>query len=209
MRIYPDDDGSLYVTDCYNAKIYRVQPDKTLSVVTEVMQGSQSPPCLVRLLKDGDHWLLSTTNGIYRFSAAWEGQRLTWSSRVDDMTRLPDGTVVFVNCGHPCPLLVRAGESNGTLAAFADPAPPLGLSPTPTAARMTMHPGDRLLFYTDGLIEAQTRVARGIDVEMFAPIVAKGSLEQSISGILRALAGMVDGRLEDDLALVLAEFDPR
>ena len=117
-----------------------------------------------------------------------------------------DGTVVFVNCGHPWPLLVRHRRATGALAAQVDPAPPIGLAPSPVAVRLTLEPGDRLLFYTDGLIEAHTRLARGIDVESFAPIVSRGGLEQSMAAILRKLDQMVDGRLEDDLALVLAEY---
>jgi serine phosphatase RsbU (regulator of sigma subunit) len=120
----------------------------------------------------------------------------------------PDGTAVFVNCGHPWPLLVRAGESSGRYAPLADPAPPLGLNPTPLASRVTLEPGDRLLYYTDGLLEAETRVERGIDVTSFAPIMATGALERAMDALLRAIDEMADGKLEDDLALVLTEFSP-
>jgi hypothetical protein len=94
-RITPDDDGTLYVTDCVNGKIYQVMPDKSVAVVTEVIQGSQSVPALIYLLRDGDHWLLSTTNGIYRFSADWVGHRITWS-RADQLVRLDDGSVAYL-----------------------------------------------------------------------------------------------------------------
>ena len=94
-RIVPDDDGTLYVTDFSNGRIYQVMPDKSVSVVTEVIQGNQKVPALIYLLKDGDHWLLSTSNGIYRFSADWVGHRITWS-RADQLVRLTDGTAAYV-----------------------------------------------------------------------------------------------------------------
>jgi Carboxypeptidase regulatory-like domain/Prenyltransferase and squalene oxidase repeat len=95
-RIVPDDDGTLYVTDFSNGRIYQVMPDKSVSVVTEVIQGDQKVPALIYLLKDGDHWLLSTSNGIYRFSADWVGHRIAWS-RADQMARLVDGSVGYVS----------------------------------------------------------------------------------------------------------------
>jgi hypothetical protein len=94
-RVTPDSDGSLYVTDTQNAKIYRVLPDKSVTVMTEVMQGSRTPPSLFGLLKDGDHWLLATTNGIVRLTADWIGHRITWS-RADEIRRLADGRIVYV-----------------------------------------------------------------------------------------------------------------
>jgi len=99
-RITPDNDGSLYVTDVLSAKIYRVLPDKSVTVVTEVMQGSRTPPNLLGLLKDGDHWLLATSNGIVRLTADWIGHRVTWT-RADEIRRLADGRVVYVGFALP------------------------------------------------------------------------------------------------------------
>ena len=94
--VNPDTDGSLYVTDRNTGRIYHVLPDKTVTVAAEIVQGAQLQPTLIQLLKDGDHWLLSTTNGIYRFSHDWEGQRIVWSGEVDQMARLGDGSVIYV-----------------------------------------------------------------------------------------------------------------
>ncbi|MDN5923467.1 MAG: hypothetical protein L0H70_00540, partial [Xanthomonadales bacterium] len=94
-RLNPESDGNLYVTDLSNAKVYCVHADKTVDVVTEVIQGNQSVPALLYVLRDGDHWLVSASNGIYRFNADWVGQRITWS-RADQLVRLADGGVGFV-----------------------------------------------------------------------------------------------------------------
>src|SRR4051812_39293893 len=63
------------------------------------------------------------------------------------------GTLTIVNCGHPSPLLLRRGE-----VIVLDPlmtAPPLGFTPVVTPRVERLEPGDRLLFYPDGLAEAR------------------------------------------------------
>ncbi|MGW0557295.1 PP2C family protein-serine/threonine phosphatase [Streptomyces sp. NPDC002926] len=63
----------------------------------------------------------------------------------------------MVNCGHPAPLLLRDGKVRSPEA--DEPAPPLGLTaPSESdykAETFTFEPGDLLLLYTDGVIEAR------------------------------------------------------
>lgn len=90
-------DGSMLIPDYSTLRVMRVRPDKTVSVLVEMVQGNASPNANpIYLLKDGDHWLLSTTSGIFRFSADWEGQRLTFG-RADGMVRLNDGSAVYAS----------------------------------------------------------------------------------------------------------------
>ena len=91
-----DSDGSILLPDFYSGRIYRIAPDKTVTVATELIQGT-SPPNMWGLLKDGDHWFISTSNGIYRASSTWGVQRLTYSAAQGQLGRLGDGTVVYVN----------------------------------------------------------------------------------------------------------------
>src|SRR5690349_16553995 len=65
----------------------------------------------------------------------------------------PDGRLTVVNCGHYPPLIVRNGGTVETL--VVDPALPLGLHPTPMPTSTQLQVGDRVLFYTDGLIEVR------------------------------------------------------
>ncbi|MCX5391152.1 PP2C family protein-serine/threonine phosphatase [Streptomyces sp. NBC_00094] len=75
-----------------------------------------------------------------------------------------DGTVDLLNCGHPAPL-VRRADGTLELAHPAEPAPPLGLTglrefgdldaAAPVATHLVLAPGERMLFYTDGLSEAR------------------------------------------------------
>lgn len=116
----------------------------------------------------------------------------------------PAGQVTIVNCGHHPPL--RIGTDQVDLLAGADPNPPLGLSPQFVVDRHTLQPGQRLLMYTDGLVEA-----RGPDGAFFtleripARLLAVGPLDGALDALVDRLLAHVGGRLSDDLALVLAE----
>ncbi|MFC9324525.1 PP2C family protein-serine/threonine phosphatase [Kitasatospora sp. NPDC057015] len=72
---------------------------------------------------------------------------------------LPDdgGDVLMVDCGHPPPLLLHRGAV--TALASSEPAPPLGLGDlAPDGYRVgsfPFAPGDSLVVYTDGVIEAR------------------------------------------------------
>jgi hypothetical protein len=116
-----------------------------------------------------------------------------------------DGRLEVVNCGHPAPLLLGSGLQFLTGAVTT----PLGLSPNPRIERYTIEPGERLLAFTDGLVEA--RDARG----RFFPIDAVRRSANAAGDVDGVLAGLVDtviqhagGKLDDDLAVVLVE-DPR
>jgi hypothetical protein len=67
------------------------------------------------------------------------------------------GELIWISAGHPPVLLIRGGRHASTLE--ARPGPPLGVDvggASPEIARTQLEPGDQLLLYTDGLIEART-----------------------------------------------------
>lgn len=73
----------------------------------------------------------------------------------------PDSnTLLWLNAGHVPPLLLHDGEVQRLEAT----APPMGLPGTPHYAVQTlkMAPGDRLLAYTDGVIEARHAQSRAL-----------------------------------------------
>jgi sigma-B regulation protein RsbU (phosphoserine phosphatase) len=63
-------------------------------------------------------------------------------------------TFTYVNAGHNAPLVARP---NGSVLKLADGGPVLGEFPDWSAAQgqITLAPGDRLAFYTDGITEAE------------------------------------------------------
>lgn len=112
--------------------------------------------------------------------------------------------VTVVACGHPPPLLVTA---SGTAAIPDVPAGlPLGWGVTYLRSTVRWATGDRMLLYTDGLVEA--RDARGDFLPLLtcAGELAAGGVEAAAESLLATLRRHVSGaRLPDDLALLLLE----
>ena len=65
----------------------------------------------------------------------------------------PGGELTIVNCGHHPPLLRHGGDLQPLTDGKA--ALPLGLDEDFTAFTANWSPGDRLLLYTDGLVESR------------------------------------------------------
>jgi serine phosphatase RsbU (regulator of sigma subunit) len=117
------------------------------------------------------------------------------------------GRTVVASCAHPPPLLVRAGR----VTALEPPwdTLPLGmLDAPPGGRRLDLEPGDRLLLYTDGASEAR-REGQFFDLEAAAASALPGvPLEQGVDAILARLNEHVNGRLADDVALLVLGLEP-
>jgi sigma-B regulation protein RsbU (phosphoserine phosphatase) len=114
-----------------------------------------------------------------------------------------DGSAVVLNCGHPAPLLVRAGRATGLDP--PEPAPPLGLGPRPEPLRLRLALGDRILLYTDGASEAR---ARGGFFPLHAAAafaLVAADLQAGLETLWADLQRHVAGQLHDDIALLLIE----
>jgi phosphoserine phosphatase RsbU/P len=115
----------------------------------------------------------------------------------------PDGSAVVLNCGHPAPLLVRAGRA--TALDPPEPAPPLGLGPRPEPLRLRLALGDRILLYTDGASEARARGAFFPLQAAAAFALVAADLEAGLETLWAELQRHVAGQLHDDVALLLIE----
>ncbi|MQS14982.1 serine/threonine-protein phosphatase [Streptomyces kaniharaensis] len=122
-----------------------------------------------------------------------------------------DDTVVhMIDCGHPPPLVLHSYGVSPLVARH--PAPPLGLGElAPTTYEVETYPfepGDRLLIYTDGVIEARDARRR------FYPLTERVTAWQSdrpsvlLHRIRRDLLAHVGGHLDDDAAMVIVERLP-
>jgi hypothetical protein len=114
------------------------------------------------------------------------------------------GTITIVNCGHPPPLLLRRGE---VIALEPESAsPPLGFKPVVRTRVERLEPGDRLLFYTDGLTEARRDGQFFPTSERAWGLLGHGTVADGLASLESALVDWVRGRLDDDIALVLMEY---
>ena len=126
------------------------------------------------------------------------------------------GTFRWVNAGHPLPLLLRQGRLVKTL--HVTPRPPLGIdvqtmpvSPTPSIGVEQLEPGDCLLLYTDGVVEARSPdgeffgESRLVDL-IIASLADSLPAPETMRRAVRALLAHQQGRLTDDATLLLIQW---
>jgi PAS domain S-box-containing protein len=117
----------------------------------------------------------------------------------------PDGTHVTVaSCGHPLPILVRDGEPRpigrgGPLAGAFDDADAW------PAEAVAVQPGDLLVLYTDGVVDALSHRGRRGEESMHALLSAARRPDQLIAALDAALDAEPDERRRDDTAAVVLE----
>ena len=116
----------------------------------------------------------------------------------------PNGWLQLVTCGHPPPLrLSAAGDLRAlTPAAYATP---LGLRPNIQSSTFTVNAGDRLVFYTDGLLDARDRAGQFFRLEDCLDALRQPDLEASADELLSRLLAHARRKLNDDVALLLVE----
>lgn len=127
------------------------------------------------------------------------------------MAQVPDEPVVqVVNRGHPPPLLLRQGRVRHLLP--ASPLPPLGLedlgtgTPAATAETYPFASGDRLLLYTDGVIEARNHDNDFFPLpEVMEGIRAGTTPPEFLDELHQALIRHTAGPLADDVAMILVD----
>jgi hypothetical protein len=116
----------------------------------------------------------------------------------------PRGWLQLVICGHPPPLRLTAAGGLQALTPRAY-ATPLGLHPDLQPSTFTISPGDRLVFYTDGLLEARDRAGRYFRLEDCAGTLRHPDLQAAADGLLGRLLAHTRRKLDDDVALLLLE----
>lgn len=124
---------------------------------------------------------------------------------------LSTGSLRWLNAGHPLPLHIRGGRVIDMLQ--CRPSLPWGLGTSPASlASVSLEPGDSLLFYTDGVVEARgpDRVEFGPD--RLADLVGRCASDQlPPRTIVRLLAqAVVDHHgndLADDATVLLVQWD--
>lgn len=125
---------------------------------------------------------------------------------------LDTGALSWTNAGHPAPLLIRHGQLVKTLT--APPSTPLGVplgDGPPQVANEPLEPGDRVLFYTDGLIEARTADGSFFTAERLADFLARQDAAglpapETLRRLRRAIMDHQDGQLQDDASALLVEW---
>src|SRR5271166_382825 len=137
--------------------------------------------------------------------------RLSRDMEIEDfvtviLAEFAPGEVRMVNCGHHPPAKLSAGDCSLQIMTPEGFSPPLGLHPHPARQDIVLKPGDRLLFYTDGLIETRDRAGRFFDLgDRVAAALAQPDLDAAVKRVVRLLLEHAGDGLSDDVLLVLGE----
>jgi hypothetical protein len=113
----------------------------------------------------------------------------------------PDGRILLASAGHPAPL--------GAGPRLVQVAAPLGLGTQANESQGQLRPGDRMVCYTDGLVEARNAEGAFIDRSVLEEAVAAESLTTALDRLVDLVDRHAEGRHDDDLALLGLDYDPR
>jgi len=128
------------------------------------------------------------------------------------------GTVHWLNAGHPRPLLLREGHVVRTLA--CPPRPPLGITApagravAPEIGTEQLEPGDALLLFTDGVVEARSAHDEAFGFTRLGEFFQRASAAhlappETLRRLIHDVIAHNDGRLRDDATCMLVEWRSR
>src|SRR5207302_1808000 len=114
----------------------------------------------------------------------------------------------YVNCGHNPALLFRA--KTGPLIRMDSSCPPIGLSPDEICelALVDLASGDVMVFYTDGVTEAENRLGEEFGLERLSTVVRDGSslsVEDLMTNIYNTAADFCGDDFHDDVTILVVK----
>jgi len=193
-----------------------------LALMMGDVSGKGMPAALVTGVLHGavraSEWSLSTADHeresgrlnalLYEKASASRYVTLFWCAYEPKTRRLR-----YVNAGHNPPLLGRSRGGEVQLARLEEGGPVLGLLPAAryVQAECDVCPGDVLLLYSDGLVEAGGRNGEEYGEARLSAALAESlasgpdAIRDAILASARAFAGPLPYR--DDVTLVVAKFD--
>ena len=141
------------------------------------------------------------------------GDRMLFATAFLARLDLATGVLEYVNAGHPGPVVLRGGRVVRGLDERG--RPPLGLghvaSTEVVARRAQLQPGDRVLFYTDGVTEARSPRGEQFGVDRLVDLTERHeaaglSAPETLRRVVRAVLEHQDGKLQDDATLLVLEW---
>lgn len=130
------------------------------------------------------------------------------------------GELSYLNMGHPAPFLLRPSSSEGLAARglFMEGARNRAVGwfddPGYEETLVKLDPGDRVVLFTDGFLEAKSPDGEVFgDHRLAAALTKLGPLDSDViaSELVREVESFAAGKLDDDLTMLVLEFqgDPQ
>jgi serine phosphatase RsbU (regulator of sigma subunit) len=112
------------------------------------------------------------------------------------------GTAEIVNAGHPLPLRLRDGRVE-PVSLQADPPFGTVAGHRYRVQRLALEPGDRLMFFTDGIIERNTDK---VDIAAMLAASAGMHAREAVQHIIQAILRATNGALDDDATALCLDW---
>lgn len=126
-----------------------------------------------------------------------------------------DGTVSWINAGHPEPLVLRSGRLATSLHVEPGVAFGLGLGPAGgldvAVGTAKLQPGDRVVLYTDGVTEARRPDGTEFGLVRLVDLLSRADdpalpLPETMRRVVRALLAHQQDHLHDDATLLAIDW---
>ncbi|WP_218004860.1 PP2C family protein-serine/threonine phosphatase [Actinomadura macra] len=124
---------------------------------------------------------------------------------------LGTGILTWASYGHPLPVVIRGGRWAATL--DCSPGTPLGtgLGVEPEICREQLEPGDRLLLYTDGIVEARDPQKQEFGLQRFVDFIIRRNADglpvpETLRRLIISILEHHAGRLDDDATVLVLEW---
>ncbi|MFC4050668.1 PP2C family protein-serine/threonine phosphatase [Actinomadura syzygii] len=124
---------------------------------------------------------------------------------------LRSGFFSWISHGHPPPVVVRDGRWVTTLE--CRPGAPLGteLGDTPELCSEQLEPGDRVILYSDGIVEARDPHKKEFGLDRFVDFIIKREADglpvpETLRRLIHSILQHHSGRLDDDATVLLVEW---
>ncbi|GHH43787.1 PP2C family protein-serine/threonine phosphatase [Streptomyces candidus] len=124
---------------------------------------------------------------------------------------LVTGVLTWINCGHHPPVLIRGRRWTAHLDCTPTHPVGTGLGLPVTLCREQLEPGDQLLLYTDGVVEARDATGHEFGRDRFVDFVIRHQADglaapETLRRLVRAVLDHHDGHLNDDATVLLCEW---
>lgn len=122
---------------------------------------------------------------------------------------LASGRLAWAVCGHPPPVLLRKGRMVKILA--GEVTFPLGIGGMVAVTEEVLEPADRVLFFTDGVIEARSGDGEFFGLDRLVDLTNRTSASatpapEAMRRLMHAILDHQQGELQDDATIVMVEW---
>jgi serine phosphatase RsbU (regulator of sigma subunit) len=123
------------------------------------------------------------------------------------------GDLAWISRGHPPPLIIRQGR--WVIQLECEPASPMGiaLGDPPAVCEVQLEPGDRLLCYTDGIVDARSPEGEFFGLDRFTDFIVRREADglgaqETLRRLINTVLDHQKASLQDDATVLLAEWRP-